>query len=138
MFTPSVLTILCLNLFRRLGYVVGAGGMGQALVFLPLRLRRERAMDRFGKPIEDLVAALPMLVLVSAVQGIALGAEPEAGEISRMAGLTDAVKDARRARPGQAARRGLSRPLRGAGPVPARRSGRGAGCRCRRRPAGCP
>ncbi len=34
MFTPSVLTILGLILFRRLGYVVGAGGMGQALIIL--------------------------------------------------------------------------------------------------------
>ncbi|HZM00274.1 MAG TPA: amino acid permease, partial [Planctomycetota bacterium] len=35
-FTPSVLTILGLILFRRLGYVVGAGGLGQALVILLL------------------------------------------------------------------------------------------------------
>jgi len=33
-FTPSVLTILGLILFRRLGYVVGSGGLAQALVII--------------------------------------------------------------------------------------------------------
>jgi amino acid transporter len=33
-FTPSILTILGLILFRRLGYVVGAAGLGEALVIL--------------------------------------------------------------------------------------------------------
>ncbi|MHC5210496.1 MAG: amino acid permease [Planctomycetota bacterium] len=68
-----------------------------SLVFLPLRLRRQRAMDLFGKPVEDLVADLPMLALVSAVQDITLDAGPEEGEVSQLAALTDAVKDARRA-----------------------------------------
>jgi hypothetical protein len=68
-----------------------------SLVFLPLRLRGQRAMDLFGKPIDDLVADLPMLALVSAVQDIALDAGPEEGEISRVAQVGDAVKDAKRA-----------------------------------------
>ncbi|MDH3785130.1 MAG: hypothetical protein OEV00_07355, partial [Acidobacteriota bacterium] len=33
-FTPSVLTILGIILFLRLGYVVGAAGLGRALVII--------------------------------------------------------------------------------------------------------
>ena len=33
-FTPSILTILGIILFSRLGYVVGSAGLGQALVIL--------------------------------------------------------------------------------------------------------
>ncbi len=68
-----------------------------SLVFLPLRLRRARAVDLFGKPVDDLVRELPMLALVSAVQDIALDSEPEEGEVARRAALSDAVKDARAA-----------------------------------------
>ncbi|HZM00677.1 MAG TPA: hypothetical protein VFD43_10540, partial [Planctomycetota bacterium] len=68
-----------------------------SLVFLPLRLQRRRAVDQFGKPVDDLVDLLPMLALVCAVQDIALGAGPEEGEVSRVARLLDAVKDAQRA-----------------------------------------
>ena len=35
-FTPSVLTILGIILFRRLGYVVGSAGLGRALLMLAL------------------------------------------------------------------------------------------------------
>ena len=35
-FTPSVLTILGIILFRRLGYVVGSAGLGQAILMLSL------------------------------------------------------------------------------------------------------
>jgi hypothetical protein len=35
-FTPSVLTILGLVLFLRLGYVVGSAGLGRALVILAI------------------------------------------------------------------------------------------------------
>ena len=36
MFVPSVLTILGLILFRRLGWVVGAGGLEKALLVMGL------------------------------------------------------------------------------------------------------
>ena len=35
-FTPSVLTILGIILFRRLGFVVGSAGLGRALLMLAL------------------------------------------------------------------------------------------------------
>jgi len=62
-FTPSVLTILGLILFRRLGYVVGAAGLLQALVILALAHtidalararvaaeRAARALEAAGEP----------------------------------------------------------------------------------------
>jgi hypothetical protein len=53
-FTPSVPTILGLILLRRLGYVVGAAGLLQALVILaPAHAAAERAaraLEAAGEP----------------------------------------------------------------------------------------
>jgi hypothetical protein len=50
-----------------------------AMVFLPLRLKAFRATDPFGKPVDELLEALPAVALVTAVEDITLDAEPEAG-----------------------------------------------------------
>jgi amino acid transporter len=68
-----------------------------SLLFLPLRMRRWRAVDPFGKPIDELLEQMPMTALVAAVEDIPLGAEPEEGELGRLAAMSDALKDAERA-----------------------------------------
>jgi hypothetical protein len=65
-----------------------------SLVFVPLRMARRHIVDPFGKPIEGLLADLPVAALVSAVEEIRLDAEPDTGEPGDSAALTDALEEA--------------------------------------------
>ena len=56
-FTPSVLTILGIILFRRLGYVVGSAGLGQ--------------------PFSEQLASLPIVAMVAAHGDVQLRIEDE-------------------------------------------------------------
>jgi amino acid transporter len=68
-----------------------------SLVFVPLRLARQRAVDPFGRPVAELLERLAVAALVSAAEDIDLDAAPEEGEAGRMAALQDAAADTERA-----------------------------------------
>jgi amino acid transporter len=48
-----------------------------SVVLLPLRFRRQRAVDPFGEPVDELLAELPVVALVAAGEDIELDAEPD-------------------------------------------------------------
>lgn len=71
-FTPSVLTILGIILFLRLGYVVSNAGLGSTLLILPI------------------------VAMVMAAKDIELAAEPEEGEAGEKAQVSDALEAAQK------------------------------------------
>jgi amino acid transporter len=64
-----------------------------SLIFVPLRTSRRRLVDPFGKPVEQLLADLPVVALVSAVEDIRLDAEPDTGEPGQAAMLLDELEE---------------------------------------------
>jgi amino acid transporter len=73
---------------------IAAYSMDAALVFLPFRLKGNQPLDPFGRPIEEILGALPITALVLAAEDITLEAEPEAGEAGERASALDALADA--------------------------------------------
>jgi len=73
---------------------LAAYSMDAALVFLPFRLKGNQPLDPFGRPIEEILGALPITALVLAAEDITLEAEPEAGEAGLRASALDALADA--------------------------------------------
>ncbi len=62
-----------------------------ALVFLPLRLRKNQPVDPFGNPPEDLFKRLPVVAMTLAAGDIHLDEEPEDGEAGERAALQDSA-----------------------------------------------
>jgi len=67
-----------------------------SLVFLPFRLRGDQPLGPFDGDLDDVLAPLPVTVLVLAAEDIELDAEPEEGTAAEIARVTDAWHDARR------------------------------------------
>ena len=65
------------------------------LVFLPFRLKENRAVGPFGNPMQDTLFLLPVVAMVMAAEDIDLDAEPEEGEVGEMAQLQDKLDEAR-------------------------------------------
>lgn len=51
------------------------------VVFLPLRLERLAFKDPFGRPIDELLRALPLVAMVAAAEDVELDAEPDMPEV---------------------------------------------------------
>jgi amino acid transporter len=75
---------------------VAAFSKDATLVFLPFRLRGGELTDPFGSPIADLLPRLPSVALVLASEDIDLDAEPEEGRAGEIAGVLDALSDAKK------------------------------------------
>lgn len=66
------------------------------VVFIPIQLREDQAIDVLGVPLEELLPRLPVVALVLAAENIRLLAEPEEGEAAEEAAAEDAATDAER------------------------------------------
>lgn len=67
---------------------------GTALVFLPFRLKGNQPVDPFDRPVEQILADLPLTALVLAAEDIELEAEPEEGKAAEIAAAADGLSDA--------------------------------------------
>jgi amino acid transporter len=63
------------------------------VVFIPVQLHEDQAMDVLGEPLEELLPRLPVVALVIAGEKIRLRAEPEEGEAAEEAAVEDAATD---------------------------------------------
>ena len=66
-----------------------------SLVLLPFRLAGDQFTSRFGHPIDELLAGLPIVAMILAAEDIDLDAEPEEGKAAEMATALDALADAK-------------------------------------------
>jgi hypothetical protein len=64
------------------------------LLFMPFRLKGKEVLDPFGRPMHEMISALPVTCMVLAAEDIDLDAEPEEGKAGEMASASDALADA--------------------------------------------
>ncbi len=67
---------------------------GADVVFLPMRLHLQEALDPFGEGMYELVRQLPVTALVIAAQDVELDSEPESGILGQLSEARDAADEA--------------------------------------------
>ena len=67
---------------------------GSTIVFMPFRLKKDRIVNPYNIPVDELISGLPVVSLVLAAEDIDLDAEPEEGKAGEMALALDELSDA--------------------------------------------